>query len=107
MLHHHARLFARAVQSLIDAHLQRLEQRHTWLGLHLTLAARLNQALHLELGAVDNLLNALDDGVVGNRVAQANRVAVVQQPKVDQPLTRVEKAHRRLGPMLILDNVNE
>ena len=98
---------ASAVQRLVDAALERLHHRTTGLERQLVLLRLNHIPPHLLLGLGETLVDLLHGGVVGDRVADADRVATRQEPAVDNVLRLVQEALRLLGPVVVPNNVHQ
>lgn len=97
----------RRVERLVDLGLERLADRHARLGLELVELGGEDDLRDGALGRLDEVSDRLHRALVGDRVADTDREAVVEQPKVDDLLHAAEEVARDLGPLLAEDDVDD
>ena len=102
-----ARLFARAIKTLIDLGFKRLNERFPGLIFQLSALGHQDQFLHLRLGVRQRDLHLPHRGLVGNDVRAPDGETVMQQPKIDHFLNAAEKDPRNLRAVLEPNDVNQ
>mmetsp|Transcript_11745 Transcript_11745/g.47415 ORF Transcript_11745/g.47415 Transcript_11745/m.47415 type:complete len:693 (-) Transcript_11745:659-2737(-) len=100
-------LVAGSVQLLVHLGLEGLDDGASGHRLQAALLQLVDVVVHLALGTVDRRCDLVLRVAVGNSVANADRVAALQQPVVDEALRLVDEETRDLGAHLVEHDVDQ